>query len=270
MEQGRRNLLSGVLSGAVAACCPIYARGQDIFPQSVSPPARRGRGSSLVAQQVESNVACANFAAFGFGEGGPTGLSQRSGIDWLDHLLSQELGIMHRVFQLLPGVLFFDDGESSNALATTQNFAGPQFRHGTVLIGKTLTAELLDKYSGRSPLSTGDHALGAVVAHEWAHIAQFSSGINFGSGMVPELHADFMSGWYQAGRVLSGGGAIRINFEEAAEELFGRGDFAFNSPSHHGMPHQRLAAYVSGAQTASRGVLRTADAFRIGLQAVSQ
>ncbi len=196
-------------------------------------------------------------------------MSRQSGIPWLDQVLSQELYVMMHVYNLMPGFLFFNEPGGSNAMATPQQLGGPPFRNGTVLVGRNLTAELLSKYSGRSPISSGDHALGAVVAHEWAHIAQFNSGVNFGGGKSPELHADFVSGWYQAGRVISGRGLINLNFAEAAEELFNRGDFAFNSPDHHGVPQERVAAYAAGMQTAQQGILSFGAAFNAGINYVS-
>lgn len=266
MGINRRGLLCGCLGGTLAAGCGI-ARAQDIFPQSIE---RKGRARKHPDRTTAKHgAACANLAAFGYGESGPGGLSLRSGVHWFDALLGQELYVMRYVFQIMPAVFFFDDGANGNALATTQNLGNSPTQNGTVLIGRTLTSELLSKHAGKSPISSGDHALGAVVAHEWAHILQFTSGSNLGHGKAPELHADFMAGWYQAGRVLSGMGSININFNEAAEELYGLGDFDFNSPQHHGTPDERLSAYVEGSRTASRGVLRTIDAFHSGLRYLS-
>lgn len=282
MDAGKRLAIQGILGGLTlgaakcASCQDIFPRTNQLVPQT--PPAADGRifpQSTRSAiknhrpSSLESSVACADFSSFSEADGMPAGISRQSGIPWLDHVLSQELYVMMHVFGLMPAFFFYDDAGGSNALATSMQFGGPQFPVGTVLIGRRLTSELLGKYHGRSPISSGDHAIGAVVAHEWAHIAQFASGVALGSGKAPELHADFLSGWYQAGRVLSGLGTININFFEAASELYSRGDFDFNSPQHHGIPEERVAAYSAGMAVARSGTLNFQQAFYAGLDHIS-
>jgi len=258
------------------------AHCQDIFPKSVPegnqnpkfgtkifPNSARDADSKPQHSNLGNSLACADLSASVGGNGLPFGMSRQSGIRWLDLVLSQELYVMMLVYGLMPAFFFYDEEGGSNAKATPEQLGGPQFRNGTVLIGRKLTQELLTKYRGRSPISSGDHALGSVVAHEWAHIAQFNSGMDFGRGKTPELHADFMAGWYQAGRVISGQGTINLNFMEAASELFQRGDFDFNSPDHHGLPQERVAAYSAGMQTARIGILNFQAAFNAGVDYVS-
>lgn len=274
MDQERRNALLGLALGVGFLATMKCGWTQDFLPKSDSAEEIRRRQKTFKttrAGQVPTGaVGCLDLSTFNGAEGMPQGLSLRSGIDWFDHILSQELGVMWQVFQLQPAVFFFDDGGSGNALATMSPIGGGTSPYGTVLMGRTLVYSLLEKYRGRSPISSGEHALGAVMAHEWAHIAQFASRWSTGPGKMAELHADFMAGWYMGGRYVSNHGQWPVNFAEAAEELFLRGDFSFNAPDHHGTPQERVMAYTGGANVAIQGVLRTANAYQLGKQFVSR
>lgn len=62
----------------------------------------------------------------------------------------------------------------------------------------------------------------------------------------PELHADFLSGWYLGIRSHQLPG--KVNANEAATFMYQIGDTNFNSPSHHGTADERLAAFGGGFQ----------------------
>ncbi len=78
-----------------------------------------------------------------------------------------------------------------------------------------------------------------------------------------ELHADCLAGVYM--------GKTRVHAKDRmsafAQSLFARGDYAFNSPYHHGAPEQRVAAMEIGYDLGAAGT-DVADAARIAARRV--
>ncbi len=105
------------------------------------------------------------------------------------------------------------------------------------------------------------NALAGIMAHEHAHILQFSNGIR-GPGQSLELHADFMAGWYMGFKVLAGTPSIDIRV--LATSLFNKGDYDFNSPQHHWTPQQRVQVMAEGFRVALGGVRSAGQALRLG------
>jgi hypothetical protein len=98
----------------------------------------------------------------------------------------------------------------------------------------------------------GDVAPKAIYAHEFSHHIQFQHGYNTedipGSAnpdaaernRYNELMADAMAGYYLTHK--RGAGFHRRRVEEFLQVFFQIGDCAFNTPTHHGTPNQRMAA----------------------------
>ena len=156
-----------------------------------------------------------------------------SGFNWLDTLIQNERVLLDSVFGVSPSFACFDDGGAPNALATTANLQGGRF--GTVLFGRGLLGEEM------SDDLTGSAALG-ILAHEWSHIRQFASELR-GSSRSKELHADFGAGWYLGWKAAAG---MPVNGWAFWQSLYEKGDYAFNSPGHHGTPRERVAAMQMG------------------------
>lgn len=84
-----------------------------------------------------------------------------------------------------------------------------------------------------------------VLTNQVNNAAQFKSRRSMPQGKLPELHADFMSGWYTGIRAFQLPG--QVNLAEISKEMFDIGDVDFKSPQHHGTPQERLSAYSAGA-----------------------
>jgi hypothetical protein len=80
-----------------------------------------------------------------------------------------------------------------------------------------------------------------VIAHEFAHILQYKSGLKTDGPWQMEPHADFMAGW-----LLAQSPTDKYYSDAAAEALFALGDTEFNSPDHHGQPELRAAMVRAG------------------------
>ncbi|MBX7134024.1 MAG: hypothetical protein K1X67_15230 [Fimbriimonadaceae bacterium] len=158
-----------------------------------------------------------------------------------DRELDQELRAEHRriqtTFAVQTALLFFDDVESPNALATPRQLRpGTQ---GTILVGLNLASQTLT-----NPEQRGDALIG-ILAHEMAHIVQFASEIDYLSGTERERQADFLAGYYVAREK---GRGRRIDLMRVADCMFavGGGD--------HGSPRERAAMMLHGYRAGHLGV----------------
>ena len=98
------------------------------------------------------------------------------------------------------------------------------------------------------------------MAHEFGHLAQYKQGFRE-SGKRPELHADFMAGWYLSLR----GRYAWTNLMPTLKLFYELGDYQFNSPTHHGTPDERLAAARAGFAS---NATSAAQAYALGWQFV--
>jgi hypothetical protein len=106
----------------------------------------------------------------------------------------------------------------------------------------------------------GDVAPKAIYAHEFSHHIQYEHGYN--TEPIPgsvnpdpsernrynELMADAMAGYYLTHK--KGAGFHRRRVEQFLQIFFQIGDCAFNTPTHHGTPNQRMAAARFGFDVA--------------------
>jgi hypothetical protein len=123
---------------------------------------------------------------------------------------------------------------------------------------------LLQEEISASPV--GGNALVMIMAHEWGHILQFQRGVaEPGKGM--ELSADFMAGWWLGMKAVWR--VPMLDWATAARSLFGKGDYEFNSPRHHGTPSERVSLMTRGYElSANLGVTSSAQALREAVDAV--
>jgi hypothetical protein len=206
----------------------------------------------------------------------PSDLTRRcvlpgNGQDVTDSVYRQ-LPSLVRWFRVSPRIYFYDDGDALNAFATTNSFGNPgdfsgsMAGYGTVLFGLNLAA-LEFRRDGQTALwGTGSPSMGAVFAHEFAHITQFQRGSRLPTVKLKELHADFLAGRYV-------GYAMREERARGDEmKLFNafyhRGDSNFDSESHHGTKAERLAAFLEGFR--QDGLARIDAAYASGEQYVAR
>ena len=133
------------------------------------------------------------------------------------------------------------ESESPNALAAPvadPNVYWPagERRDGTVYFGLHLM-QLVFKQSG-------GWGIPAIIGHEYSHILQYKRGFPNVDLKWRELHADFMSGFFTEHRARY----KKQDIKASAMQLFDGGDWAFNSPTHHGTPNERYAAFRAGVE----------------------
>lgn len=193
--------------------------------------------------------------------GGPgqLALSRTSGNSFVDSGFGRSRGYMVHAFGVRPAFAFLDDSQSPNAFATTDNLIGWERGEGSVIFGVRLTTEEI----AADPQTWGS-ALSLIMAHEWAHIKQFTTVGPMGNPLA-ELHADFLAGWWLGGFNLMTNG-YGINPYSAGRSVFNKGDFGFNDPGHHGTPQQRVAAMVAGYQLSVSRNPNISQAFQLGLR----
>jgi hypothetical protein len=162
----------------------------------------------------------------------------------LDRALISELRHIDNVLQVNPGFKYFDDVQP-NAYAVPDSYVSQT--NGTVLLGiNLLNNEVL---SGRF----GGVAVAGICAHECGHIIQFytkyHNELQGPTSILLELHADFIGGYYIGRRRQFASDHVAA----FARSLFNKGDYAFNSPQHHGTPDQRFDAMKKGYEIGSSG-----------------
>jgi hypothetical protein len=167
-------------------------------------------------------------------------VTRYSGSPYLDQINNEEYFYLVSIFGVTPNMLYLIDGNTPNAYATP-NVSNPQLPDGTVLLGLSL----IQSECGASASRTCS-AVPIIMAHEFAHIVDFKYKTQL-QGKHKELFADYLAGAYMFYRSIE----FKTTFtEEAARSFYSKGDFAFNSPVHHGTPEQRLACLTKGYQMA--------------------
>lgn len=190
--------------------------------------------SKLCAQPFHSHQGCHLSSAAAQGFSSSVDLLYSSGNSTIDASFPAERSILNSAFLVSPDFSFYDDSGAPNAMATTANLVGSS-PYGTVIFGRSLLAsELGQTWWGA--------AVAGISAHEWAHIAQFASGLS-GPVYAMELHADYLAGWYLGRKALAG---THVVIAGLGNSLFSKGSFDFNNPDWHGTPQQRVNAMIAG------------------------
>lgn len=164
-----------------------------------------------------------------------------SGNPELDRSISLELAHVARSLNVFPGFGFYDDADGPNAFAIDDSVI-PNTQ-GTVIFGKQLLSDELTRRSN------GGLAIAGIIAHEFAHIYQYQSGLYRGLRRLQktnkkiELHADYLAGYYLGLKRL---GNSEIDIKVFLDALYLRGDTHFNSPTHHGTPFERKQVMLEG------------------------
>ncbi len=138
-----------------------------------------------------------------------------------------------------------------NAYATPARYLDPD-RDGTVILG----LNLMQVEQGHSNWGA---ALNGILAHEWAHILQQNTpGLRIMPTPWKELHADFLAGWYMGLRSIELRTPVPI--DGFGRSLYGKGDYGFFDPDHHGTPEQRAVMMYEGYDYARNSSERGLDA----------
>lgn len=185
--------------------------------------------------------------------------SNSTGDPVLDKAIMFEIKRIRTFFGIHPGVRILNDQQSPNAYAIRDSLL--LGTDGTVLLGRTLIGSELEANS------KGGIAVAGIIAHECAHILQYNSSL-YGrlttgqrTSRCLELHADYMAGFYFGVRAVS----KDLEVKPFAHSLFGKGDWAFNEPTHHGTPQEREAAMYAGFELGKAGQIDIMQAAERGV-----
>jgi hypothetical protein len=164
----------------------------------------------------------------------------------IDEALLEDGDELSRLLKVYPAMFYLRERGGPNALADSTIYPD-LFRQerrtstccpdGTVFIGLALL-----RNEWRATFGTS-LSMPAIVAHEYAHIAQFKYKFPWTEGKWPELHADFLAGWFIAHRERF---PLPNDAYQAAASLYYKGDYDFNDRDHHGTPEERLKAFRAG------------------------
>lgn len=173
--------------------------------------------------------------------------SVTSGDQEADDVCRTAAGDLRRVLRVAPDYWFFDDRGTANAFATPLRRKGSVSAVGTVALGTRLVYTV----SRRNELNRGWRVrLTAIVAHEWAHIAQFARQYRTATVKSRELHADYMAGWF-LGRTTPKDRAEAVR-NEAMYRFYFLGDTETAHPDHHGTHIERASAITKGFEAAAK------------------
>lgn len=165
--------------------------------------------------------------------------SSSSGDDKFDAALIDELKVIVQVFpDINPGFQFVD---ARNAFTTTERtYPGTE---GTVWIGKSFVLRLKDQSFD------GGIAVAGVLAHECTHVYQLAHASLLQellkgqtNGVLAELHADFMSGYYLALKR----NVMPESLATVQRVFIYPGAYNRADPLYHGSPGLRGAALDTG------------------------
>lgn len=208
---------------ALAASSACGGGGSDDSPSvGGSIPVVAGCYSSSYAGAGNGAIGCGSIATFG----NPT----------LDTQFLQEIQLQNQFWTGLPTYVYaFDEctPAARNAISMPS---------GLILFGRWLSASVVQTQGSSAALS-------GIMAHEWAHQAQFRFGWVNNSQSTQrnsELEADAFGGYF----MILGKGFPSSVVDQYFNTLEGMGDFNFNSPGHHGTPTQRHAAGAIGVAVA--------------------
>lgn len=254
----RRNFIESFIGAGVAlmTCRCAYADFPGVIDDKESagntgefhptPTTPQDSTSSKIASGLPyTNIGCSiSMLSAANGEVGQLKLSNTTGNPPLDAGITNELQYLINLFTVRPGFFMLHEGAYGNAFATSEILGGHAFPHGTVVFGLTLMQE---EYEAAGPTGRFDHAMAAIMAHEWGHILQFRKLKSQPSGKAMELQADALAGWYMGVRSvqLSAYGSM-VDIQTAMKSVFSKGDYAFNDPRHHGTPDERLKMFQMG------------------------
>lgn len=188
-----------------------------------------------------------------------------SGDPETDQFLGRGLLRIATTLKVDPGFAFYDDYRSPNAFATPASVL-PDTR-GTVLKGMRLFSQHM--------ANDGDNGMTviAICAHEFGHIHQMRSTYQdrlsgLDETVKPiELHADFLSGYFLAGRKEE---HPDLDLQTVGATFYRIGDTDFNLPQHHGTPQERIAAITGGYRFGRSKHHDIDEAARAGLELVAR
>jgi hypothetical protein len=156
---------------------------------------------------------------------------QTSGYAELDKIVFQEINQLQQFFGVKIDFFYLLETYNENAMYDRRcNYNC----NGSVFLGIKMLNNQLKK-------ENGIESVRAILAHEFGHCVQFLMNWNE-FGKRPELHADYMAGYY-TGKM--------YNYSEEQvislfKEFYSMGDYNYWSTEHHGTAIERKCAFEEG------------------------
>lgn len=205
----------------------------------------------LLSQKIEAQCYSAgqNVPSAGY-------LLRSSGYSELDKIVQEEIYKLQIFFGVKIDFFFLKElYNGKNAMFTSScNYNC----NGTILLGVNL---LYDRVLNRNH---GIECVKAVLAHEFGHCIQKLQYWNE-PGKRPELHADYMAGFYMGSNYNHSDSEVNALFNE----FFSIGDYAYWSPDYHGSPDERRCAFLEGYYFAKENKTNASVANSYGLQYIT-
>lgn len=175
---------------------------------------------------------------------------------YIDSLIYSEIDKLESYFNLNIDFFFLEEA-NINPVAYF-NVDCTENCMGSIVLGYNMIADQLVKTNGLETVK-------AILAHEFAHAVQNYYGWSE-PGKNPELHADFIAGYYIG---------ETYKYEEFELTQFYRtfasiGDDDFFSPSHHGTEEERLCAFYEGHYVSKNTEMSMKNALAFAYNYVSQ
>jgi tetratricopeptide (TPR) repeat protein len=181
--------------------------------------------------------------------------SKTTGLPTLDNILNTENILLQAIFNV--NIDLYVGGEQINEKnAMFAPKCGYQNCEGEIWLGLNLMSSLFKKPQGLERLK-------AVFAHEYAHALQYKLGFA-GYGKYPELHADYLAGYYIGVK----GGVSADLLQAFVNEFYSMGDPYFFSPDHHGTGTERGCAFIEGYKIATEYHYNIYQAYYAGIDYV--
>lgn len=175
---------------------------------------------------------------------------ETTGSGKLDKILIDEALSMIKNFNVQVNLYAYDDASSPNAVTIPS--------YSVIMMGKTLMLdELANTYSANSII--------AIMAHEFAHLLQAKYQLNKNGGWIgkyPELHADFLAGWYIGKKKYLDDNEIK----NIAESFWNKGDANYYNIDHHGTKYERKFAFMHGFECSN---MLVDDAYEKGAKLIA-
>jgi hypothetical protein len=171
----------------------------------------------------------------------------------IDNLVKSEKYKLEQFFNVTVDLKFYS-GANGLAKPHCQN----SYCNGTIELGKELLSFEYKKMGASTGLTIGKYMIMAIMAHEFAHIYQYSHPeYKFTNSVTQEVHADMLAGWYMTRYFIDNiPESEKYNWEYVSKLRsiytdmmisFGwMGDDQYWSQQHHGNYYTRSMAFYEG------------------------
>lgn len=184
---------------------------------------------------------------------GTSGYLSSTGNNELDNLISSTKLKLEKFFNVSVDVKI-----SSGANGFAKSKCNHSYCDGTIELGKDLLLYEYKKVGPSSELLIGKYMVIAIMAHEFAHIYQYTHPeLRFKNSVVQEVHADMLAGWFLTREMIDNtpeskrfdwqySSTLQKIYTDLTISFGWMGDRAYWSQQHHGNYLTRAMAFREG------------------------